>query len=163
MLRSKRLKRLVQIDDQVQKKATTTSTNTLRTDRVWSHPFRLYTQVAKQYRKICVISGSIYFWVALRFPEASTTIDSPETRIKRHSVFTGSSREDRGFILGRDYNFFFADASDRFKGPSASWPMVLMILFRSSNSCNMELIIRLPGLSSTRMRETVSPFPNMSS
>jgi hypothetical protein len=49
--------------------------------------------------------------VALRFPEASTTIDSPETRIKRHSVFIGSSMEDRGFILGRDYNFFFADAS----------------------------------------------------
>jgi hypothetical protein len=49
--------------------------------------------------------------VALRFPEASTAIDSLETRIKRHSMFTGSSMEDRGFILGRDYNFFSADTS----------------------------------------------------
>jgi len=63
--------------------------------------------------------------VALRFPEASTTIDSLETRIKRHSVFTDSSMEDRGFILGRDYNFFIADTSRPVQRAISMMPSVI--------------------------------------
>jgi len=134
MLLSKRLKHLDQIDDQVEKGATTTSTNTLSTDRV-GDPIPFGSTEKSQNNKTRFVQYLVLYISEWHF--ASQNLQQLSTARKHELNVIQCSLaavwKTEGLFSEKITTFSSLIPPDRFEGLSVSRPVILVILFRSSN------------------------------